>query len=227
MKTVLIYSGGLDSTVLLYHLYREGVETLALGFNYGQRHLRELAAGHSICNAIGVPYRVVSLERVADVVFDGSCNSQTDPDVSVPDGHYEDETMRQTVVPNRNMIMLSLATAYAISQGAERVAYGAHAGDHAIYPDCRIPFMEAMAEAMRQCDYEGVSLFARITKEAIVRAGAQLNAPMGQTWSCYKGRDVHCGTCGTCVERREAFALAGVADETVYAEAPRMMRCPS
>ncbi len=218
MKTVVIYSGGLDSTVLLYKLRADGHEVHPLGVNYGQRHARELDAAKAICSTLGVPYRVADLTALRPFL---AGSSQTSDDVAVPHGHYEDETMRLTVVPNRNMIMLAVAIGWAISLEAEAVAYAAHAGDHAIYPDCRADFVVAMQEAARQCHYEpGVQLvapFIGATKAAVVSMGADLGVPFAYTWSCYEGGGVHCGRCGTCVERREAFQLAGVTDPTVYA----------
>jgi 7-cyano-7-deazaguanine synthase len=127
--------------------------------------------------------------------------------------------MKTTVVPNRNMILLALATGHALSIGAQQVAYAAHSGDHAIYPDCRNEFADAMARAMALCDWSQVELyrpFVDWTKADIVRRGAELGVPFGQTWSCYKGGNKHCGRCGTCIERREAFDLAGVEDPTNY-----------
>jgi len=138
----------------------------------------------------------------------------------VPAGHYTNETMKLTVVPNRNMIMLSVAIGWAVSGKADAVAYAAHAGDHTIYPDCRPAFIEAIRQAAALCDWHRVELltpFVGKTKRDIVRLGAELDVPFGQTWSCYVGGEVHCGRCGTCVERREAFKSAGVDDPTVYA----------
>jgi 7-cyano-7-deazaguanine synthase len=139
--------------------------------------------------------------------------------VPVPEGHYEDESMKSTVVPNRNMILLSIATAWSIASGLQGVAYAAHSGDHAIYPDCRPAFADAMNEAIRLCDYSSQELvrpFVSLTKADIVRVGASLGVPFEKTWSCYNGRKLHCGKCGTCVERIEAFELAGVPDPTEY-----------
>jgi 7-cyano-7-deazaguanine synthase len=137
----------------------------------------------------------------------------------IPDGHYEEETMKQTVVPFRNGIMLAIAAGLAESQGAEGLVIAAHAGDHAIYPDCRETFMQAMADAMTFGTYAGVQLirpFIATDKAGIAALGHKLGVDYAQTWSCYKGGDIHCGTCGTCVERREAFLMAGVPDPTEY-----------
>ena len=140
-------------------------------------------------------------------------------EIEIPEGHYEDVSMKQTVVPFRNGIMLSIATGYAESQGAEMLVIAAHAGDHAIYPDCREDFMKAMGEAMRLGTYATIVLFRpfiRSTKADICDKGQQLGVDYSKTWSCYKGGVIHCGKCGTCVERREAFKVSGVPDPTEY-----------
>ncbi len=146
-------------------------------------------------------------------------SSLTDPAVDVPLGHYEAENMKATIVPNRNMVFLAVATAWAISQKAQYIAYAAHSGDHAIYPDCRPEFADAMAQAIKLADWHPVELlrpFVSKTKAEIVKLGQELGVPYQWTWSCYQGGSVHCGACGTCIERREAFALAGVPDPTEY-----------
>jgi 7-cyano-7-deazaguanine synthase len=219
VKTILSYSGGLDSTVLLYYLRSQGHEVRCLGVDYGQRHRKELMSATLICEKLGVPYEVASMGHL-QFLFAGS--SQTSLDIAVPEGHYAEESMKQTVVPNRNMVLLSLATAWAVATKSENVAYAAHSGDHAIYPDCRPEFTDAMATAMELCDWHQVKLVrpflfpTPMSKAAIVQLGDQLGVPFDQTWSCYKGQDRHCGKCGTCVERIEAFQLAGVKDPTVY-----------
>lgn len=223
MKTVLIHSGGLDSTVLLYHLLAGGDELHALSVDYGQRHRRELDCAAAICQRIGVPHRVADLASIGGLL---SGSSLTSPHIEVAEGHYTEASMKSTVVPNRNMILLALATGHALSIGASRVAYAAHSGDHAIYPDCRNEFADAVASAMRLCDWQPVDLvrpFIDQTKAGIVARGAELGVPFEHTWSCYKGGELHCGRCGTCIERREAFHLAGVPDPTAYApDAPEL-----
>jgi 7-cyano-7-deazaguanine synthase len=221
MKTVLIYSGGLDSTVLLYHLRAAGHLVHALSVNYGQRHVCELDHAADICSELQLPNPVADLSAIQPLL---AGSSLTSADIEVAEGHYTEETMKSTVVPNRNMILLSIAAGHALSIGAQQIAYAAHSGDHAIYPDCRNEFADAMAEAIRLCDWSTVELsrpFVDWTKADIVRRGAELNLPFEKTWSCYKGGKIHCGRCGTCIERREAFDLAGIADPTTYAkEAP-------
>ncbi len=224
MKTVLIYSGGLDSTVLLYQLRNENHEVSALSVHYGQRHhQRELAAASQLCRLNHVEHRIADLSGIAPLL---TGSSLTDLSIPIPEGHYEEESMKSTVVPNRNMILLSLATAWAISLKADTVAYAAHGGDHAIYPDCRESFAQALDQAIRLADWHEVRLhrpFVQSSKSDIVRLGATLGVPFGETWSCYQGGDLHCGRCGTCLERREAFHLAAVPDPTLYApDAPEL-----
>ena len=215
-KGVVVFSGGMDSATLLYSLLGRSPEVHALGFNYGQRHRKELQYAAALAADLGVPYTVVDLGSVTPLL---KGSSQTDPTVDVPEGHYEEESMKLTVVPNRNMVMLSIAAAYAISTKADYVAFGAHSGDHAIYPDCRAAFVDALRDVLRLADWHAVGIVAPFlskTKAEIVSLGFDLGVPFEKTWSCYKGGEIHCGKCGTCVERREAFQLAGVYDATVY-----------
>ncbi|MGE9294232.1 MAG: 7-cyano-7-deazaguanine synthase QueC [Puniceicoccales bacterium] len=218
MKAIVVYSGGLDSTVLLYDLLKSGHEAAALSVNYGQRHRKELDCAAQVCASLGVEHRVADLSAVTGLL---GGSSLTDPSIAVPEGHYAEDSMKQTVVPNRNMLLLSLATAWAISQKADCVAYAAHAGDHTIYPDCREEFTDALDRAIRLADWHEIFLhrpYVQLSKADIVRRGAELEVPFAQTWSCYQGEDKHCGRCGTCIERREAFHLAGVEDPTPYAD---------
>jgi 7-cyano-7-deazaguanine synthase len=214
----LILSGGLDSTILLYWLRQYGHPVQAVSVDYGQRHRKELSYASRHCQALDVPWSLLDLSSVGKLL---TGSSQTDPSVPVPDGHYEDASMKATVVPNRNMLMLAAAAAIAITNGGRIIAYAAHAGDHAIYPDCRPQFARALKRALALCDYEPVKLrapFIKKTKAEIVAIGHSLKVPMDRTWSCYKGKDIHCGKCGTCVERIEAFKKAEVVDWTEYAD---------
>lgn len=218
MKAVLIYSGGLDSTTLLYAMRAEGHELHCLGIDYGQRHRRELDAGKAICEPLGIEYRIADLSAIRPFL----AGSALTDEIKVPAGHYTDQSMRQTIVPNRNMIMLSVAIGWAVSLEYDAVAYAAHAGDHTIYPDCRPAFVEAMEKVAGLCDWRKIKLYCPFldkNKADLVRMGAELSVPFEKTWSCYCGGAVHCGQCGTCTERREAFQLAGVADPTVYSKA--------
>lgn len=185
-RTALIYSGGVDSTVLLAHLLAEGREVHCLSVDYGQRHRRELEAARAICAHYGVDHRLADLRALAPLFGSNALTGG----VKVPEGHYEEESMKATVVPNRNMLLISVATAWAVSLRAESVAYGAHGGDHAIYPDCRPEFAEALDRAVRLADWHEVRLerpFVKMDKAAIVRRGAELDVPFGLTWSCYVG----------------------------------------
>jgi len=217
MKSIVIYSGGLDSTVLLADLLDQGHEVKALSVNYGQRHKRELEHAALICAKLKVEHQIADLSNIAR--FLGG-SSQTDASVPVPHGHYEEEAMKLTVVPNRNAIMLSVAAAWAISLKYNAVAYAAHAGDHAVYPDCRSEFVEPFAQAIWNADWHHVAIerpFLKLSKADIVARGAKLGAPMELSYSCYEGGEVHCGLCGTDIERRLAFIEAGVQDPTTYA----------
>lgn len=216
MTTVAVFSGGLDSTVLAYHLQASGDRVLALSIDYGQRHRRELESAQRIAAQMEMPWLCADLSALRPLL---AGSSQTDDAIPVPDGHYEAESMKATVVPNRNMLLLATAGAYAVSQRADALAYAAHAGDHAIYPDCRPEFADAMAKALHLCDWHDLLLltpFVRMTKTDIVRRGASLGVPFALTYSCYRGGVEHCGTCGTCAERREAFKEAGIDDPTTY-----------
>lgn len=214
---VIVASGGLDSTVLTYKIKNDGAKVHLLGFDYGQRHRKELEQLPLIAGALGVPWERVSLPALGSLL----ANSALTDDVPVPDGHYTDQSMRVTVVPNRNAIILAMAFGFALSRGFDHVAIGAHAGDHPIYADCRTDFLQSF-DAMEQFATEGrvglIAPFAEKTKVEIVALGADLGVPFHLTWSCYKGGSVHCGTCGTCVERKEAFILAGVKDPTKYVD---------
>jgi len=220
MKVCVLLSGGMDSVTVLYEAMREHEVVAALSFDYGSKHnARELPFAAEHAAKAGIPHAVVDLGFMDGLFRSDLLKSGGE----VPDGHYEEESMKRTVVSFRNGIMLAVAAGYAESVGAEAVVIAAHAGDHAIYPDCREPFMEAMGSAMERGTYPGIRLlrpFIDFDKADIARRGAALGVDYSRTWSCYKGGQVHCGTCGTCVERREAFLLAGVADPTQYAHTP-------
>ena len=212
--SVIIYSGGLDSTTLLYE-ERERV-ALAVTFDYGSNHAaREIACARHHCALLGIEHMVIELGFMGRY-FDSSLLSGGE---AVPDGHYDEENMKSTVVPFRNGIMLSVACGLAESRGLKRVLIANHGGDHAIYPDCRPEFITAMDAAMQAGTYEGVTLaapYTHLSKADLVRRGAQLGVDYSQTYSCYRGGERHCGTCGTCTERREAFRLANIPDPTAY-----------
>ena len=215
--SVIIYSGGLDSTTLLYE-ERERV-ALAVTFDYGSNHAaREIACARKHCARLGIEHLVIDLAFMKQY-FASSLLSGAE---AIPEGNYDDENMKSTVVPFRNGIMLSVACGLAESRGLTRVLIANHGGDHAIYPDCRPSFVAAMNAAMREGTYVNVTLaapYTDISKADIVRRGAQMGIDYGETYSCYKGGERHCGCCGTCTERKEAFREAGVPDPTVYEKA--------
>jgi len=217
-RAVVLFSGGLDSTTLLYSLRAEGFEVLPLVVNYGQKHVQEMRSASRIAEALSVPLTRALLNAALQPIFAGAESSQVGSRVEVPKGHYESESMKLTIVPNRNMLLIAVAGAFAVSRKANVVAYAAHAGDHAIYPDCRQEFVESCARTLHiATDVELLAPFAGISKTEIVRRGAKLQVPFEFTYSCYEGGLAHCGLCGTCFERREAFRDAGVPDPTEYA----------
>ena len=212
--SAIVLSGGLDSTTLLYD-ERDRI-ALAITFDYGGNHnAREAACAARHCAKLGVEHIVIDLGFIGQH-FVSSLTAGAD---AIPDGSYDDDNMRSTVVPFRNGIMLSVACGLAESRGLTRVLIANHGGDHAIYPDCRPAFVEAMNAAMQAGTYANVKLaapYTSLTKADIVRRGASLGVDFADTYSCYKGGAKHCGTCGTCTERREAFKQAGIEDPTVY-----------
>ena len=212
LKTVVIHSGGLDSTTLLYHLRAEGHEVKALTIDYSQRHAKEIECAQWLCTEIGVEHRLVELPGLVSILGD---NALTNANIEVPTGEYRDATIQVTTVPNRNMIMLSVAIGWAASMGFNGVAFGAHAGDQTTYPDCKPPFADAMDAAARVCDWHPVSVYSPFIdwhKGQIVARGLELGVPFDKTWSCYTGRERQCGQCCTCVDRIEAFRYTGTED---------------
>lgn len=210
MKTVLVYSGGLDSTTLLYKLLSAENTVRAVSFNYGQRHKKELKSAAKICAKLQregkkVRHQIVDISAVQNLMQGKSALTTK---TKVPEGHYQSKTMRVTVVPNRNMVFLALAIAQAVSLKFDRVAIAVHAGDHAIYPDCRPAFIKIMNAASRAANYEKIGIYAPFlnkTKRQIAKIGRKLGVPFDLTWTCYKGLSKPCGRCGACVERAEAL----------------------
>lgn len=219
MKTLVICSGGLDSVTLAYKIAKDKTRTLTrlVSFDYGQRHKKELAFAKDCADRLGVPHHIIDISAVGAALT----GSALTDDVDVPDGHYAEESMKLTIVPNRNAIMLTIAYGMACSNGDEAVATAVHGGDHFIYPDCRPDFLNSFA-VMQGYALEGVAQIALYTpyaeqsKTEIAADARALEVPIEHTWSCYKGGKTHCGRCGTCVERREAFDLANVEDPTQY-----------
>lgn len=213
-NSVIIVSGGLDSITLLY----DKAETIALAvsFDYGQNHgAKELPFAAHHCRKLGIPHITIPLSFMHRYFK----SSLLDGAEAIPEGHYAEENMKSTVVPFRNGIMLAIATGIAESHGLKRVYIANHGGDHTIYPDCRPDFIQAMDGAATAGTFVNVRIeapYTNITKADIVCRGTALGVDYSKTWSCYKGSDVHCGKCGTCVERKEAFLEAGVKDPTEY-----------
>ena len=203
MKAILIYSGGLDSTTLLYE-YKDCI-ALAVSFDYGSKHnAREIAFAAENCRRLGIPHQVIPLDFIgkyfrSDLLLSGG---------DIPEGHYADDNMRSTVVPFRNGIMLAVAVGLAESNGLDAVFLANHGGDHTIYPDCRPEFVDAFDKAAEAGTYNGVRIlspYCNITKRDIALRGKALGVDYSLTYSCYKGGEKHCGRCGTCTERKEAL----------------------
>jgi 7-cyano-7-deazaguanine synthase len=218
-RAVAIVSGGMDSVTLAYMLKSDGYDLDLLSMDYGQRHAKELGYARRCAARLSANFDVVNISDVGRLLG----GSALTDDVEVPHSHYAAENMAVTVVPNRNAIMLSIAYGAAVARGASLVAAAVHAGDHYVYPDCRPGFVEAF-DAMQREAVEGFgdetlhlyAPFVEWTKAGIVELGAELGVPYEDTWSCYEGGELHCGLCGTCTERKEAFQLAGVPDPTEY-----------
>jgi 7-cyano-7-deazaguanine synthase len=226
MKVCVLLSGGMDSVTALHHAAREHEVVSALSFDYGSKHNAceiPFAAWHAV--KVGAEHTVIALPFINEHFTSDLLNTGAE----IPDGHYAEENMKRTVVPFRNGILLSIAAGFAESRGAEGLVIAAHSGDHAIYPDCREPFMQAISDAIRLGTYAEIAVlrpFINTDKAGIASEGAALGVDFAKTWSCYKGGTVHCGTCGTCVERREAFLLSGVPDPTDYLATPPLPGAP-
>lgn len=212
--SIIILSGGMDSVTLL-HARKDNI-ALAVTFDYGSNHaVREIECARWHCELLGIEHIIIPLEFMHQY-FSSSLLQGSE---AIPEGHYADKNMKSTVVPFRNGIMLSIACGLAESRGLKYVYIANHAGDHAIYPDCRATFIESMSEAMSYGTYKNIKIaapFTNLTKGDIAHIGTELGVDYTHTYSCYKGGEKHCGKCGTCVERKEAFAEAGVKDPTEY-----------
>jgi len=226
---VAIFSGGLDSTTLVYQLLNDGLTPHLISFNYGQRHFRELTFAGATAHKLGLRWDLVDLTGITHLISNSALTSdykeaEGNDIIDVPEGHYAEDNMKKTVVPNRNMIMLSIAAGVAVNNSYQFIATGVHAGDHFVYPDCRPGFIQAANAAvvlgnagfgLLQTDdpmdiedvHQGFILapFLRASKADIAYEALKLGVPLEDTWSCYKGGEKHCGKCGTCVERLEAI----------------------
>ncbi|NUM32961.1 MAG: 7-cyano-7-deazaguanine synthase QueC [Candidatus Brocadiae bacterium] len=215
-KVVVLLSGGMDSVSALYESKCSYQIIAGVSFNYGAKHNdREIPYAVHHCQKLGIRHELIVIDFVSRLFKSDLLKSGG----NIPDGHYEEKNMQQTVVPFRNGIMLSIAAGFAESIAAQGIVIGSHAGDHAIYPDCREGFMKSISEAIQLGTYAQIEVilpFMAMNKVKIVKRGQELGVDFSQTWSCYKGGNLHCGSCGTCVERREAFIMAGIKDPTAY-----------
>lgn len=213
-NSAIIVSGGMDSITLLYD--RKDEIALGISFDYGSNHnAREIPFAKMHCERLGIKHITINL----DFMHQYFKSSLLDGAEAIPEGHYADDNMKSTVVPFRNGIMLAIAIGIAESNNIDQVFIANHGGDHTIYPDCRPEFINAIDAAATAGTYNNVKVIApytKITKSDIARIGKRLGIDYAETWSCYKGGEVHCGKCGTCVERKEALAEAGIEDKTIY-----------
>lgn len=216
-KVVVIYSGGMDSFTVLHKAIAQGKDVYPLTFNYGQRHSKEIEFAANVCRELGISHQVVDISAINQLIAGSSLT--TDSDIDIPEGHYAEDSMRSTVVPNRNMILLSMAIAYAVSIEANAVYYGAHSGDHAIYPDCRPEFVHKMNQVSQIANYQPIDIVSPYldnNKTEILADGLSMGLDYGKTWTCYNGREKACGVCGSCQERLEAFTENGISDPLAY-----------
>lgn len=215
-SVVVIHSGGLDSTVALYLCRNSYDRVESLSFNYHSKHNeQELFYAAQTCKELNIKHTVIDLFFINDFFKSSLLKSGG----TIPNGNYNSENMKSTVVPFRNGILLSIAAGYAESNGFNSIVLGNHAGDHYIYPDCRPEFIKAMSNSIKCGTTNGVDIvspFCSLTKGDIVKCGSKLGVDFSLTYSCYKGGHKHCGVCGTCRERKEAFASAGIEDKTEY-----------
>lgn len=226
-KVLVVYSGGMDSFTLLHHALQNPSEREvgAISFNYGQRHVRELECARKVCRNLQIEHTVVDMQGLGALLTGGGTSLIPNGDNDVPEGHYAAENMHSTVVPNRNMIMLSIAAGFAAANGYNTLATAVHAGDHHIYPDCRPEFIRSVSDTLRVSQYQEIHMwtpYLTISKGDILRQGLErvgLRAEeYADTWTCYKGGESPCGRCGSCVERLESFHECGAADPLPYAD---------
>lgn len=220
LDAVVVYSGGMDSFTLLHEVVRSYRHVAAISFDYGQRHKKELHCATRVCrDVLGIEHQVVELHALTALL---SGSSLTSTGVGVPEGHYAADNMRKTVVPNRNMIMISIASGFAISRGARRVHTAVHSGDHDVYPDCRPEFIDAVSRAVDLGNYGDIVVDAPYLEEdksSILLRGSKIgltSTDYKDTWTCYNGREKACGKCGACVERLEAFSSMKWDDPVPY-----------
>lgn len=221
-KAMVIYSGGADSYTTLMHVIDAGIEVEAVSVDYGQRHSIELEYAKAVCEELGIHHHIVDLRSLRDLLS----NSALTSDMEMPTGHYQAEHMRQTVVPNRNAILINVAAGIALNREIYHLYTGVHAGDHYIYPDCRPEFIARQAAVLTISMERPVQLmapFVNVDKAELMRRGVQLGLDYGKAWTCYdpqtvEGQVVACGKCGACVERKESVEASGATDSMVYAD---------
>lgn len=220
MRAVAILSGGIDSSTIAYDLKSKDYDLSLITFDYGQRHKVEIESAKKIAALLGAVHHVIDISGIRPLL---KGSSLTDDSVATPHEQYDKKTMQLTVVPNRNAIMLSIAYGFACTSGAKILACGVHAGDHYLYPDCRPEFIKLLdvalakgTEDVKDPDLKIVAPFVNLSKGEIVSLGHELNVPYELTWSCYEGGEVHCGLCGSCRSRKQAFIDAKVVDPTIY-----------
>ncbi|WP_417339064.1 7-cyano-7-deazaguanine synthase QueC [Halomonas kashgarensis] len=210
----------MDSYTVLHRALREGANVHALSFDYGQRHAKELEVARGVCQRLQVPHQVVDIRAIHGLIDNSAL---TDNQRDIPEGDYQPDNLTDTVVPNRNMVLLSLAIAKAVNIGAERVDYGAHGGDHTLYPDCRPEFVQRMDDVAKIANFSPIEVHAPYltsSKAEIVAAGISMNLDYAQTWTCYRGEALACGRCGSCRERLAAFAANRMEDPLAYVTVP-------
>ncbi|MCA9329512.1 7-cyano-7-deazaguanine synthase QueC [Candidatus Saccharibacteria bacterium] len=215
MKVLAVVSGGMDSVTMLHDLVAQGHEVSVVSFNYGQRHLKELEVAKANADKLGLKHKVIDMAFMAQLLDNSALTGDTD----VPEGHYEADNMKLTVVPNRNMIMASIAVGLAVNNGQEAVALGVHSGDHAIYPDCRPEFIKELNDVTQIANYEPITILAPYIdkdKTSIIKRGLEIGVDYSKTWTCYKGLNKACGKCGSCQERLEAFRNNNKEDPVDY-----------
>jgi 7-cyano-7-deazaguanine synthase len=214
VKIIAVVSGGMDSITMLHRLAKDNTVKV-ISFDYGQRHIKELKMAKYNAKKLGLEHKIIKMSFLRDIASHSSLTSKQ----AVPEGHYENKNMKATVVPNRNMIMASIATAWAINESYDAIALGVHSGDHAIYPDCRPTFIKALRRVLSKCDYKPIKVvtpYLKADKTKIVADGLQMGVNYKKTWTCYKGLDKACGKCGSCQERLEAFTNNQVIDPLEY-----------
>ncbi|MEA3250766.1 MAG: 7-cyano-7-deazaguanine synthase QueC [Pseudomonadota bacterium] len=215
-KAVVIYSGGMDSYTVLHRALRQGYFVHALSFDYGQRHAKELAIARRVCQRLNIAHQVIDIRAIHSLIDNSALTDATRP---LPAGNYDADSVAATVVPNRNMILLSLAIAHAVNIDADACFYGAHGGDHVLYPDCRPEFVERMNAASAVANFNAVRIeapYLHASKGDILADGLRMGLDYAQTWTCYQGGELACGECGSCRERLAAFAELGLADPLAY-----------